>query len=274
MLPEHRASIDTPARPLEAAPAGLTLLRRGLQSGSRRLLNLLLPPQCLHCRALVDAAHGLCADCWRAIDFLSAPCCAACGMPFEFELGPGSLCAACLRRRPRYDRARAAMRYNDASRGLLLGFKHGDRTEFGRSFGQWMLRAGAELLRDADLIVPVPLHRWRLLKRRYNQSAILARTVSRAARVPLAVDLLVRRRSTDSQGGLNARQRHLNVRGAFAVREAGRAGLQGRRVLLIDDVMTTGATADACARALLQAGASQIDVLTLARVVRPQGNPI
>ncbi len=245
---------------------------RALRRGGRGLLDLLLPPQCLRCRAAVDVPGRLCAECWREVDFLGPPLCEGCGRPFDFHLGSAARCIACLRRPPSYGRARAVLRYDDASRGLILGFKHGDRTESAGAFGGWMARAGAELLREADLLVPVPLHRWRLLSRRYNQSALLARRLARISGVPYAPDLLRRLRATPSQGGLDARERRRNVRGAFGVAPGQGPRLAGLRVLLIDDVLTTGATVEACARCLLAAGAGGVDVLTLARVVRPESD--
>ncbi len=165
-------------------------------------------------------------------------------------------------------------RYDDHSRGLILRFKYADQLDGAPSYGTWLARAGAELVREADLIAPVPLHRWRLLRRRFNQSAVLAHALGRQAGKPVAADLLVRTRATPSQGGLNFRQRRRNVRNAFAVRRPRAASVRGRRVLLVDDVLTTGATVEACAKALLAAGASGVDVVVLARVVRGSADTI
>ncbi len=241
----------------------------GLRRGATVMLDLLLPPQCLNCRAAVDRQGELCADCWQAIRFLAEPCCARCGYPFDYDEGVDALCAACLGAPPDYDRARAVMAYDDASRHLLLSFKHGDRLEGAPSYGRWLERAGRPLLETADLIVPVPLHRWRLLKRRYNQAALLAQALARRTGLPAVNDLLRRKRATPSQGGLSAAGRRANVRGAFAVRPAYADRLAGRRVLLVDDVMTTGATVNAVATVLRRHGVLGVDVLTLARVVRP-----
>ncbi len=168
-----------------------------------------------------------------------------------------------------FARARAVLVYDDASRDLILGFKHADRTEAAPAFGRWLARAGGELVETADLIVPVPLHWTRFVTRRYNQAALLGRALARETTLPLVPDLLIRRRRTPSQGGLDFAGRARNVRGAFRLNPRLAGGVRGRRVLLVDDVYTTGATVSACARVLLRGGAAQVDVLTLARVVRP-----
>lgn len=235
---------------------------------SARALDLFLPPRCLACGMVVDREGALCATCWQAIDFLSPPCCAACGHPFEFDAGEGSLCAACLERRPPYGRARAVMRYAPRARDLVLGFKHGDKTYAAPVFARWLYRAGQELLQEADLLVPVPLHWTRLFQRRFNQAGLLAQALSRLGGVPVAVDLLVRRRRTPSQGNRNPTERRRNVQGAFALRRGRQPRIEGKRILLIDDVMTTGATIEACAETLLEGGAAAVDALTLAHVVR------
>ncbi len=234
-----------------------------------RTLDVLLPPQCLRCGALVDAPGVLCPSCWERIVFLGPPQCDACGLPFEYDVGEGALCGACTRKRPQFHRARAAMVYDDASRRLVLAFKHGDRTDTAPAFGRWLVRAGSDLIADADVVAPVPLHWTRLFARRYNQAALLGYAVGRLAGVPVVPDLLVRRRRTASQGRLSPSARYRNLRGAFAAARSRVAVIKGRRVLLVDDVLTTGATAAACARTLLRAGARAVDVLTLARVVRP-----
>jgi ComF family protein len=231
-------------------------------------LDWLLPPQCLSCRAPVDRQGQVCAECWRGLSFIDGLMCAACGIPFEFELGEDALCGGCLRERPVFTAARAVTRYDDRSRGLVLAFKYADRTAAAPSFGAWMARAGAEMLDAADALVPVPLHRFRLFTRRYNQAALLAHAIARRRAIAVAPDLLVRNRATPSQGGLNPAARAANVRGAIAVRGGRAASVADRRLVVVDDVMTTGATVSACARVLLRAGATAVDVLTLARVVR------
>ncbi len=233
-------------------------------------LNALLPPRCLACRVTVERPGALCAPCWKGVHFLDPPLCELCGFPLEFELGQGALCGACARERPTFDRARAVMRYDDSSRALVLGFKHADRTEGVPAYGAWLARAGTELVAEADLIAPVPLHWLRLFNRRFNQAALLAQALGRNAGVPVVADLLLRRRHTPSQGRLSPAQRRRNVAGAFAVKPSRKPLLEGRRVLLVDDVLTTGATASACARTLRRGGARAVDVLVLARVVRGQ----
>ena len=235
----------------------------------RSLLNALLPPRCLACGGLVSAPGSLCPGCWRGIGFLAPPHCGICGLPFAYDPGPEVFCGACLRRRPDFDRARAVLRYDDHSRGLVLGFKHGDRTEAAPAFADWLERAGAELLAEADMVLPVPLHWRRLFARRYNQAALLAQALGRKTGLPYRPDLLQRRRHTPPQGRLSPAARKRNLRGAFAVEPRRRPEIRGRRLLLIDDVLTTGATLSACARVLRRAGAAQVDALVLARVVRP-----
>ncbi|MFQ5783752.1 MAG: ComF family protein [Alphaproteobacteria bacterium] len=229
------------------------------------VLDALLPPRCLGCAASVDVPGRLCPDCWSGVDFIAPPYCARCGFPFDFDEGEEALCGACAASPPAFDRARAVLRYGGVARELVLGFKHGDRTHAAPAFAVWMAQAGGALLAGAAAVAPVPLHRRRLFARRYNQAALLARALARLSGAPFAPDLLARIRPTPSQAGRSRRARHENVRGAFAVR--GGRDVAGRHIVLVDDVMTTGATATACARTLKRAGAGRVDVLTLARVV-------
>ena len=241
----------------------------GLGHLARAVLDAVLPPRCLSCGTVVAGDGALCPPCWGRLAFIGAPHCARCGLPFAFEATPEALCGGCVRREPIYGRARAALHYDDASRPLVLAFKHGDGTHATPALARWMAQAARDLADNADLIVPVPLHRWRLFRRRYNQSALLAQALARIVDRPAATGILVRRRSTPSQGGLSRTGRIANVRGAFAIAGQQAEGPRGRRVLLVDDVMTTGATLSECARVLRRAGAAQVDVVTLARVVRP-----
>ena len=246
------------------------VLQSGLTRAGRAVLNLLFPPLCIGCRAAVAEPGALCANCWQDIRFLDGPMCECCGLPFEFDAGEGTLCAACQARPPAFDKARAVMRYDEASRGPILALKHGDRLDLVPGFGRWLGRGGGALLEEADIILPVPLHPFRLWRRRYNQAAEFARTLSRRSGKPAALFALVRSRDTPSQGAMrSAKARRRNMLGAFKVPAGHKSAIAGRNVLLIDDVLTTGATADACARALKRAGAAKVFVLALARVVRP-----
>lgn len=230
---------------------------------------LLLPRRCLACGTPVDGQGALCASCWPSVQFLGPPFCSACGYPFEYDPGEGVLCGACTAQSPAFRRARSVFVYDDASRGPLLAFKHADRTDAAPSFARLMMQAAPDLLSDADLIAPVPLHRRRLFSRRYNQSALLSRALASGTGLTSVPDLLVRSRHTPTQGGLSASARRRNVRGAFAMRPDKADRVRDAQVLLIDDVFTTGATVETCSRTLLRAGARAVDVLTLARVVRP-----
>jgi ComF family protein len=245
-----------------AQPLGKAIHRFG-----RGALDLLFPPLCAGCRTPVGESHSLCGACWRAISFLDGPCCSRCGYPFDFDPGGETLCGACLARPPAFDCARAVMRYDDKSRDLVLALKRADRLDLVPAFAKWLSRAGGVLLDEADVIVPVPLHRSRLWMRRFNQSALIARELSRVSGRPADPFLLERARRTPSQGEMSsAKARRRNVLGAFRVPKP--QATRGKTVLLIDDVYTTGATIEACARALKRAGAKKILVLTLARVVR------
>ena len=245
---------------------------RVASSAARWTLDLLLPPNCAACDLPVERPGQLCPDCFRRIGFISEPACSRCGVPFSMaaEGGRDLVCPACEAQPPVFDQARGAMRYDDASRRLILAFKHADRTELAGALAPHMARAGAMLLARADLLVPVPLHRGRLFQRRYNQAVLLARAVGRIARLPMLPDAMVRRRPTASLGDKSALERAAELGGAFAVRSSRARRVSGTRVLLIDDVMTSGATANECARALYAAGALAVDVLVAARVPDPR----
>ena len=182
-----------------------------------RLLNLLLPPHCIACRGPADGLGRLCPACWGDVDFIAPPVCAGCGLPLDYDLGRDALCAACVAHPRAYDRARAVMRYGDVARRLVVGLKYADRTHLAPALGAWLARAGAEIAETADLVVPVPLHRRRLIARRFNQSAMLAQCLARQTGIAVETNLLRRRRPTGSQAGLSRAQRQSNVRGAFEV---------------------------------------------------------
>lgn len=230
------------------------------------IADLLLPPVCISCRSRVERHGLLCGACWSEIDFIARPYCQRLGVPLPYDAGEPSLSAAAIANPPVYDRARAVASYGAKMRELIQSFKYGDRPEGVPLFGRWLAQAGAEILQEADLIVPVPLHRAKLWSRRFNQSAMLALEVSKHAHKPVDCSLLARVKRTGSQVGLSATERKKNVAGAFRV-VGERAGLRGKRIVLIDDVVTTGATAEACARTLKRAGAASVDVLALARAI-------
>jgi ComF family protein len=233
----------------------------------KRLLDTILPLRCLGCGEIVDSG-ALCTACWSILDQISAPMCASCGLPFGHDEGPDAVCGGCLANPPAFNRARAALRYNDLVARLIVGFKHSDKLHHQDAFVRWLERAAGPSLAEIDLICCVPLHRRRLWHRRYNQSALLANALARRLGKPAMPELLVRRRATPPQAGLNRRQRIENLRGAMIIRPGREGHVRDRRILVVDDVLTTGATVDACAKALKKAGAAHIDVVTLARVVR------
>ena len=240
---------------------------RRIKSAGEAVIDALLPPQDL----LGLEADPIAKRMWADVTFLDAPWCEACGLPFEYAVPGGSLCARCAVKRPGFDRARAPMAYDEGSRALILSFKHGGRTEGLVSFAAQMRRAGREVLDGADFLIPVPLHPTRLIRRRYNQAALLARALAKITPAEFAPDILFRTKRTQSQGGFNARARIENVRGAFSVKQQSR--IKGRHLVLIDDVYTTGATLEACARHLKRAGAAQVDGICLARVAKAAALP-
>jgi len=252
-----------------------TILQSGFRRIGRNALDLLYPPLCIGCRTQVGEPGSLCATCWQNIDFLDGPACQCCGLPFDLDPGSETLCAACLADPPSFDRARAVMRYDVKSRGPILALKHADRLDLVPGFVRWLDRAGRTLLNESDVIVPVPLHRGRLWRRRYNQAAELARSLGVLTAKAVEPMALVRIRATPSQGAMpSAKARRRNMRGAFQVPPERQSAINGRAVLVVDDVLTTGATADACARALKRAGVAKVSVLALARVVRPSNGII
>ncbi len=238
-----------------------------LAAALRFAVDLLVPPRCAACAKPIAEAHGLCASCWPRLSLIERPFCDRLGTPFPYEHGAGTLSTAAIADPPVYDRARAVAVYGDVARGLVLGLKYADRTELAVMMGRWMARAGADILADADVLVPVPLYRTRLWRRRFNQSAMLAHAVAQVRPVAVSTAALVRVRSTRQQVGLTARERTENVRGAFRVPPEQRIAVAGRHVVLVDDVLTSGATVAAATRALKRAGAAKIDVLVFARVV-------
>lgn len=234
----------------------------------QKMLDLLLPPRCLGTGEIVDRQGMISPAFWSQLNFIDTPYCRTCGLPFPFATPEGTLCAACIETEPAFDTARAAVVYGDASRQMILDFKYGDRLHAADTFLPWLVRAGGEMLAETDIILPVPLHRRRLWQRRFNQSALLAQKLARACGKTYMPEGLVRRRHTLPQKGLSRKERHQNVKNAFAVHPSAQARLTGKAVMLIDDVFTSGATLNECARILKKAGAGKVFVLTVARVTR------
>jgi len=231
-----------------------------------RALDIALPTLCPACREPVGG-NGLCAPCWSKLSLIAPPYCERLGIPFAYDPGPGVLSMQAITDPPAYFRARAAVRYDDVARTLVHALKYGDRLDLAPTVGRWMARAGCELLANADALIPVPLHWRRLWTRRFNQSALLAKAVAQESGVKVTDTVLKRVKATAQQVGLSQAERAQNVQGAFRVPSECKAEVAGRRLILIDDVLTSGATADACARALLRAGARNVDLLVFARVV-------
>ncbi|MDE8344183.1 MAG: double zinc ribbon domain-containing protein [Acidocella sp.] len=235
----------------------------------RAILDTLLPPNCLACDAPVETDGQFCLPCFRKTNFISAPLCQCCGVPLPFgeAAGQGGLCGVCEATPPAFSQARAALRYDDATKHLILPFKYADRTEAARGLAILMAKAGTALLARADVLVPVPLHISRLQQRRYNQAALLASQLGRLAKKYVQPDALVRNRVTVPLGPLGFDARRSEMQDAITVRAQ---NISGKKILLIDDILTSGATANACALALLAAGAARVDVLTAARVPDPR----
>ena len=237
--------------------------------GMQALLHLIYPPHCLTCDALVTSDFGLCATCWRDTPFITGLTCTKCGIPLMGEDdGVEVLCDDCLLVARPWSNGRAAMLYQDNGRKLVLALKHGDRQDLARPAALWMHRAAGPILHPDMLVAPIPLHWWRLFKRRYNQAALLSAGIARLAKLDHCPDLLQRRRNTGTQDGRNRDGRFANMADALTVHPRRAARIEGRHILLVDDVMTSGATFASAAEACLAAGASGISVLALARVAK------
>jgi len=264
----------SPSRSIASQLRGALRACRGAWSHAAKLaLDVALPTLCVACREPVDG-DGVCAGCWAKLSFMAPPFCPRLGIPFVYDPGSDLLSMEAIANPPAYARARAAVRYDDVARTLVHALKYQDRTDLAPAMGRWMARAGHELLDDADVLVPVPLHWRRAWGRRYNQSGALARVIERLTGVRMAPEALRRIRPTEQQIGLSRTQRASNVQGAFKVATDRQSLIAGRRVVLVDDVLTSGATVDACARALLRAKAASVDVLVFARVVDAHKSPI
>lgn len=235
----------------------------------QKIIDLLLPPRCLLCGKITADHNGLCPDCFNTISFVPAPYCAKCGTPLPPENAkPGMLCPQCLADNSSPFRMnRSAVKYDDSSKPLILNFKFRDHTENAPFLAHWLALSGKDIFQaGVDMIVPIPLHYTRLLKRRYNQSALLAKELSKLTGIPVDFKSVVRHRKTRPQVEFSGLERVKNVKNAFTVKDPRR--LKGRKILLIDDVMTTGSTLKECAFALKKAGAESVDSLTVARVIK------
>ncbi len=240
--------------------------RSRLRAAWQAALDMVLPPLCLGCQTRLVTHDALCPACWRQIDFIRAPLCDRLGLPLPFDTGGVMISAAAAANPPDYDRARAVARFDGLMRDLVHDLKFNDTHDARRLFGRWLSEAGRDVIADAEVIVPIPLARWRLLTRRFNQAQLLAREVGRHTGLPVAPLALIRTRTTASQVGLSRAERTRNVAGAFTVTARAKPLISGKSVLLIDDVITTGATLSAAARALKKAGAARVDVLALGLV--------
>lgn len=231
------------------------------------VLDTIFPPRCISCNKFVGTQGSLCTDCWEDINYLSDPCCDICGIPFEFNIEQGALCGACIAHKPSYDKARSVFLYDDNSRSLITSFKYGDKTQNAVSFAKWLERVGKEFFEEADIVAPVPLHRFKLFLRRYNQSVLITNALKLPKNANLINKLLVRNKYTSPQAGLTTKQRILNVKGAFKVNLRYNEEVKGKVIVLVDDVMTTGSTVEICSRVLKKQGAKKVYILTVARTV-------
>ncbi|WP_020177117.1 ComF family protein [Methyloferula stellata] len=264
----HGDDLTETSKP-HAALRAATHLGAAARHLSRAALDLIFPPACISCREAIAAHGALCPACWGQVRFIERPFCDRLGTPFAADLGAeGLLSPEAIAHPPVYARARAVARFEDGPvRHLIHRLKYGDRLELALPLGRQMARAGRELLAEADLLVPIPLHRGRLFWRRFNQANALAEVISKASKVQNDPFVLERTKATPSQVGLTKVQRAENMHGAFAVPEAEKIKIEGRALVLIDDVLTSGATLNAAARVLLRAGAARVDALVFARVV-------
>lgn len=235
------------------------------QSLVRQLVDFALPPRCPGCGSVTEAPHRFCLGCWRSLSFLGEPCCGRCGLPFDYSAGEGAECGACIADPPPFDRMRAAVAYGPVARTVALKLKYSGRPMVAETVARFMQRHLDD--RDDVLLAPVPLHRWRIWKRGYNQSALIASALARRTGVPAELDLIRRIKATPPLKGMNRRERALAVRGAFRMSERGNALVKDRAIILIDDVYTSGATAGACAKLLKRSGAAEVNILCWARVV-------
>lgn len=244
----------------------MQLARQIAQGAVRRVVDFALPPRCPGCGLVVEDAHRFCLDCWQSLAFLGEPCCTRCGLPFEYDSGADAECGACIAHPPEFERLRSAVAYGEIARKVALKLKYSGRPAVAETLAFFMQR---HLEPDPDaLLVPVPLHRWRIWTRGYNQSALVASALSRRSGIPTDLALIQRVKATPPLKGLGRTERALAVRGAFRMSEPAKARARGRTIILVDDVFTSGATANACAKVLKRGGAVRVNILCWARVVR------
>ena len=231
-------------------------------------VDTVLPPRCFVTGEIVSQQGMVSPEFWQKLEFIHKPFCKTCGLPFEFDdMDDDSLCGACLQETPKFNTARAALVYNDAARDMLLRFKYGDKLHAAVTFANWLQQSAPDVILNSDLIVPVPLHWRRMLFRRYNQSALLAHALSKTSDRPVC-HALKRRRFTGPQKGLNRKERIKNVRMSFAINPKNVDSVKDKNVILIDDVMTSGATINECAKVLKRYGANNVQALSVARVIK------
>lgn len=236
---------------------------------SEAIFDLILPPRCFGCGDLTYDHHTFCSTCWNGCTFLSTPWCTLCGWPFPYETPDQTLCPSCHRLPPLFAQCRSALAYSEGSRRFILKFKQGDGTYLAPGLSRLMIRVGQDLLANTDLLIPIPLHWVRLFMRQYNQATLLSKNISHQTNIPTYTDILQRHRQTSKQGHQSRKDRYTNIRGAFHIPVKKTPLIEGQRITLVDDVFTTGATVTECARVLLNEGAKEVRVLTLARVIKP-----
>ena len=243
------------------------MLKTIIKPAANRLLDIVYPPRCISCSGNVHENGGICAKCWGDINFIADPQCNICGFPFDFEASTGSICSGCITHEPSFSKARAVFLYDNASRNMIKSFKYNDRIENRAAYARWMARVGIDMLSEANIIIPVPIHFGKLLLRKYNQAAVLAHELAKISSKPVFSNALIRTKYTQTQAGFLRKERFKNIKGAFKVNPKYFDILKDKKILLIDDVITTGATAEECTNIMLKAKAARVEVLTLAKTL-------